>query len=121
MVTGVGADVHSIVCDIDPGEPENMSFLLALDWPQAVPQSFCLKDAASKNIWSIMTTLETSHFEMSLWNDAAKRNIADIETTLDTFHFEMSPLNDAAERNIEDMSFTLDTSQFDRSPVNTLL
>ena len=31
--------------DIDPGEPENMSSLFALDQIQAAPQSFCLNAA----------------------------------------------------------------------------
>ena len=32
---------------INPGEPENMSFLLAFDSSQVVPQSVCLNDFAS--------------------------------------------------------------------------
>ena len=43
-------DVHT-VCDIDPGEPSNMPFLLALlKWIQAAPQSFWLNDAAFWNM-----------------------------------------------------------------------
>ena len=45
----VVANVHT-VRDIDPDEPLNMSFLLALDWTQAAPQSSCLNDVASPNI-----------------------------------------------------------------------
>ena len=33
--------------DIDPGDPANMSLLLAFEWTQASPQSFCLNDLAS--------------------------------------------------------------------------
>ena len=44
-----GADVHT-VRDIDPDEPANMSFLLALDRTQAASQSFCLNDIACKNM-----------------------------------------------------------------------
>ena len=44
-----GTDVHT-VRDIDPGEPSNISFLLASDRTQAAPQSSCLNDAACANI-----------------------------------------------------------------------
>ena len=38
-------------CDeIDPNAPVNMSFLLAFERTQAAPQSFCLNDAACKNM-----------------------------------------------------------------------
>ena len=36
--------------DIDPDDPVNMSYLLASEWTQAAPQSFCLNDAAWKNM-----------------------------------------------------------------------
>ena len=114
------ADVHA-VRDIDPDDPVNMSSLLALDWTQAAPQRFRLNDDACKNIESMLTTLDTSHFEMSPLNDAVQRNIAVIEVTLETSHFEMSPLKDCAARNIEDMSITLDTSQFEMPPLNIVL
>ena len=41
----VGADVHTD-SDTDPGEPRNMQSLLAFEWIQAAPQSFCLNDVA---------------------------------------------------------------------------
>ena len=56
----MGADVHT-VSDIDPEEPSNMPFLLALDWNQSVPQSFFLNDTAFKNMSSMSVTLDTSH------------------------------------------------------------
>ena len=52
-VTRVGAGLflflHTLR-DIDPGEPTNISFLLAFESIQAVPQSLCVNDAASKNM-----------------------------------------------------------------------
>ena len=42
-------DVHP-VCNIDPDDPSNISSLLALDWTQASPQSWCLKDFALANM-----------------------------------------------------------------------
>ena len=40
---GEGADAHG-VCDIDPCEPANIIFLGALEFTQAAPHSFCLKE-----------------------------------------------------------------------------
>ena len=40
---GAGADAHG-VCDIDPSEPANIIFLGALEFTQAAPHSFCLKE-----------------------------------------------------------------------------
>ena len=45
-MAGVEVDVQT-VDDIDPGEPKNMSFLLAFEFTQAAPQSFFLNDVAS--------------------------------------------------------------------------
>ena len=59
----VVVDGHT-VRDMDPGEPSNMSILLAFDLTQAAPQSFCSNDSASSNIESMLTTLDTSHSEM---------------------------------------------------------
>ena len=44
-VGGVGFASHT-VCEIDPGEPTNMSCMLAFEWTQAAPQSFCVNDVA---------------------------------------------------------------------------
>ena len=63
------------VGDIDPDEPLNMLFLLALDRIQVSPQSFWLKFSASQNIASIVATLETSHFEMSQSNNVVRMNM----------------------------------------------
>ena len=65
----VGADLHA-VRDIDPDGPANinMSFLLAFELTQAIPQSFCLNEAASKNMQSILITLDTSHLDRSQLN-----------------------------------------------------
>ena len=85
-------DLHT-VADIDPGEPKNMSVLLALELAQAAPQSFCLNDVARLNMLSMFVTLDTSHFEMSPSNDRASRNILFMLVTLEMSHFEMLPLN----------------------------
>ena len=115
----MGDGVHT-VCDIDPEEPANMSVLLAFDRSHAVSQRLCLNDVARQNIKSILTTLDTAHFETSPLNDAAPLNILDISFALETSQFEMSPLKDVATRNIADISFALDTSHFERSPLNNL-
>ena len=60
---------------MDPGEPANMSLFVALEWTQRAPHRFCLKDAAFRNMFFMLITLETSHFEMSLLNDVAPWNI----------------------------------------------
>ena len=70
VVTDVGAGVHTI-CDIDPDVPSNMRVFGALEWTQKAPQSFCLKDVAWENIRSILSTLDTSHFEISPLNNSA--------------------------------------------------
>ena len=106
--------------DIDPDEPSNISFLLAFEWTQAVPQSFRLNDVACQNMLVMSVTLDTSHFEMSPLNAFALRNIAVIVVTLDTSHFEMSPLNDVARQNMLLMSITLETSHFERSSMNVV-
>ena len=45
--TGV---VAHVVEDIDPDELANMENLVAFEWTQASPQSFCLNEVAPKNI-----------------------------------------------------------------------
>ena len=45
VVTGVGADVHT-VCDIDPDVPPNIEAFVAFELTQVAPQSFCLKENA---------------------------------------------------------------------------
>ena len=66
----------------------------------------------------MLTTLSTSHFEMSPSNDLALRNMLGMFVTLGTSHFERSLLNPFAPRNIPDMSLTFDTSHFEMSPRN---
>ena len=92
-------DVHT-VRDIDPDEPENMLLLLAKEYTQAGPQSFCLNDVAARNIADMSVTLDTSHAEMSELNSVAHANISAMVVTLDTSHFEMSPLNKFALENM---------------------
>ena len=60
----VGADEHT-VCEIDPGDPWNMNFLVAFEWTQADPQRLWLNDDACMNIVSIIVTRDTSHLEIS--------------------------------------------------------
>ena len=38
--------VDDVVVHIDPGEPMNISWLIAVESTQAVPQSVCVKDGA---------------------------------------------------------------------------
>ena len=118
----MGADVHT-VCDIDPVEPVNMSFLLAFELTHSAPQSFWLNEAAFKNIWSMLVTPETSHLERSPLKDVLESmlNMNAMLVTLDTPHLERSPLNDAAARNILDMSFALDKSHSEIFPLNKVL
>ena len=75
------------VDDIDPEEPVNMLFLLAFEYTQAAPQSLRLKDTAFMNISSMLVTLDTSQFDMSLLNDSAEQNMLFMKITLDTSHF----------------------------------
>ena len=51
-VVGVWVAAHT-VSEIDPGEPANMNFLLAFESTQTAPQSFWLKEFASRNMLSI--------------------------------------------------------------------
>ena len=95
----LGAKVHT-VSDIDPDVPVNMSIFVDFELTQAAPQSFCLKDAAFKNISSILATLDTSHLEISRLNAVAQLNMRVMSVTLDTSHFERSPLNDVACMNM---------------------
>ena len=95
-----------------------MSSLLALDRGQWAPQSFCLNDAASKNILFMLTTLDTTQVERSRLNTLASRNMPPMLVTLDTFHLERSPLNDFALMNMRNIMVTLDTSHLDMSPLN---
>ena len=82
-----------IVLDIDPGESENISVLLAFECTQADPHRFRVNELAPRNMRYMLFTLDTSHFEMSPLNKLAPWNIPDMSCTLDTSHFEMSPLN----------------------------
>ena len=84
------------VCDIDPDEPSNAFFLPAGEFTQAGVHRFCVNAAALKNIASMFTTFDTSHFEMSPLNVVASQNMPFMSVTLDTSHFEMSLLNDDA-------------------------
>ena len=85
--------VADSLAQIFPDEPWNMSCLLAVEVIH-LPQSAGAKDDASKNILFMLSTLDTSHFEMSLLKDAADSNMRHMSVTLDTSHFEMSLLND---------------------------
>ena len=109
------AAVHT-VRDIDPNDPANMALLLAFEWTQAEPQSFRVNNVAPKNMLSMLLTLDTSHFEMSVLNDLESWNILGMLVTFDTSHFEMSLLNDVAPWNIPDMYRTFDTSHCEMSP-----
>ena len=104
--------------DIDPNEPTNISLFCAVEWTQEIPQSFQLNDSAPQNMWFMVTTRDTSHFEMSPLNDVAPLNMPHILVTRDTSQFEMSPLKDVALLNMLHMSVTLDTSHFEMSPLN---
>ena len=106
------AVVHTVL-DIDPDEPANMTFFVAFEWTQALPQSCRLNTIAPRNMLSMLLTLDTSHFEMSRSNDRASRNMPGMLVTLDTSHCERSLLNDFAQWNISDMSLTFDTSHFE--------
>ena len=77
--------VHNSL-DIDPVEPTNMCVLIACEWTHRAPQRLCLKDFAFRNMFFMVVTLETCHFEMSRLNDVAPWNIPDIYRTLDTSH-----------------------------------
>ena len=52
------------VVHIEPDDLANMSNLDAFDWTQAAPQRFCLNAVASRNMESMLVTLDTSHFEI---------------------------------------------------------
>ena len=79
--------------DIDPNEPTNISLFCAVEWTQEIPQSFQLNDSAPQNMWFMVTTRDTSHFEMSPLNDVAPLNMLCILVTLDVSHVPMSWLN----------------------------
>ena len=90
----------------------------------------------------MLSTLDTSQFEMSLLNDVAPINMLFIEVTLDTSHVEMFPLkldienisvisatretfhleilptNDVADVNMPLIDVTRDTTHLDKSPLN---
>ena len=95
--------------DIDPIEPVNMRFLVALEYTQAAPQSRRLNDAACINMRFMEVTFLTSHFEISQLNNDATANIPVISTTSDTSHFEISPWKIVV-ANTWFMSVTLNTS-----------
>ena len=71
MSSRLGISVVTGIPSIDPDEPANMSNLDAFEWTQAAPQNFRLNDVASENMKSMLSTLDTSHFEMSPLNDVA--------------------------------------------------
>ena len=104
--------------DIEPGEFLNMSVIVALEWTHASPQRVWLNDVASLNMYSILVTLDTSHFEMSPLNDSAPWNMRYILLTRDTSHFEMSPLNDCALKNMYSILVTRDTTHCEMFPLN---
>ena len=85
-------EVHTFR-DIDPRDAVNMAFLLAVERTQASPQSFCLNDIASQNMESMLVTLDTSHFDISLLNVEAPWNMPRMFRTHDTPHLDMSLLN----------------------------
>ena len=113
-----GEMVVHISRDIDPDEPSNMSVWSAFEcthralyiragtraWVggeeggtrvvvvvqgKVYPQRFWLNDSASRNMFFMLITFETSHFERSPLNDAAPWNIPDIRRTFDTSHLAM--------------------------------
>ena len=69
---------------------------------------------------SMLTTLDTSHFEISPVNAVASSNMVCMSVTLDTSHFEILPLNEVAPRNRELMSVTSDTSHSAIEPCGPL-
>ena len=77
--------VHTVL-DIDPNDPANIPVLIAFELTQPGPQSFCVKDLVFRNIFSMLLTLESCHFEISPLNDAAPWNIPDMSLTFDTSH-----------------------------------
>ena len=92
---GVVPDLHT-VRDIDPGEPSNISILLAVERTQAALQRLRLNDTAFENISSMLRTLDKSHFEMRPLNDVARANIMFMFSTLETSHFDMPVLKASA-------------------------
>ena len=97
-----------------------MAVLVALEWTQGAPHSFCLNEFASRNMLFILPTCDTSHFERSPLNDVAPWNMPDTSFTLDTSHFEMSALNNFASENMRLISVTLDTPHSPISPCGPL-
>ena len=91
--------VH-VICDIDPDDRVNIECLLAFERNKAAPQIFRLNDVTSENIKSMLSTLDTSHCEMSPLNNFAEENMQLVSVMLDTSHLEISPLNSTALRNI---------------------
>ena len=94
-----GMGVH-VICDIDPDDRVNIECLLAFERNKAAPQIFRLNDVTSENIKSMLSTLDTSHCEMSPLNNFAEENMQLVSVMLDTSHLEISPLNSTALRNI---------------------
>ena len=62
--------VHDIY-DIDPDEPTNMLIFAAIELTHATPHRTWLKDAAFKNIQSMLVTRATSHLDRSWLKDVA--------------------------------------------------
>ena len=100
--------VHTVL-EMDPGEPSNMTVLLAFEWTQGASQSFRLNDFAWRNIESILITRDTSHFDTSPLNVNAFWNIPSIFLTFDTSHFEMSARKSFALENVRLISITFAT------------
>ena len=93
LLVEVVVETAALLMQIRPGELSNILSLSAVEVPHA-PQSVCAKDEASKNISSMLVTLDTSHLETSPLNDDAEANTPNMLVTLDTSHMETSPLND---------------------------
>ena len=90
VATSVLAWAKYTACEIEPDDPWNMRFLLALEFTQAAPQSCWLNEAASRNIRFISVTRDTSHLDISTLN-FENANILFMSTAFDTSHAEMFP------------------------------
>ena len=103
VVVGV-ATIEEHVFDIDPCDPSNIFAIFTPEpdqaFTQAAPQSVCLKDLASWNIWCMSLTADTSHFDRSWLNFSAYINMPHVPVTRDTCHFDRSWLKDFACANM---------------------
>ena len=95
-VTVVVMEALVLVVQSRPDDPSNIPSLSAVESLQA-PQRVCAKDEAFENIPFMLTTLDTSHLEMSTLNNTAAANVSSRSIALDTSHLETSPLNNDAE------------------------